>query len=117
MVVYEVNVRVAPAIQAAYRAWLSEHVAEMLRLDGFVSASIFTDETGEVDEDGWARIVVHYVLTGRDALDRYLRDDAPRMRTDGTARFGDRFAATRRILALDAVHGREPFGWAKSTGG
>jgi len=121
MIVYEVNIRVAPGVLAAYRAWLAGHIDEMLTLDGFVSASVFTDETDEAAasegdaSERWPSLVVHYVLTDRAAFDRYLATDAARMRADGVARFGDRFAATRRVLSLDAVQGRAPFGWAKKT--
>ena len=123
MIVYEVNLRVAPSVLPAYRAWLTAHIDELLRLDGFVAATVFADETddsegdlaGLDDADRWPRLVVHYTLTDRAALDRYFATDAPRMRADGVARFGDRFMATRRILALDTVQGRDPFGWSKKT--
>lgn len=114
MVVYEVNLRVAPDVFAAYRLWLADHIAQILALDGFVAATVFTDDAP--DPDGWSRLVVHYTLEDRAALDRYLEHDAPRMRADGVARFGDRFAATRRILAVESVHPKEPFGWRKVDG-
>lgn len=112
MVVYEVNLRVAPDVLAAYRVWLGDHIAEILALGGFVAATVFADDAP--DPDGWARLVVYYTLENRDALDRYLAHDAPRLRADGVARFGDRFAATRRILTVESVHPKEPFGWRKA---
>ncbi|MBE2185910.1 MAG: DUF4286 family protein [Rhodothermales bacterium] len=112
MVVYEVNLRVAPDVFAVYRTWLDGHIAEILALDGFVSATVFADDAP--DSDGWQRLVVHYALTDRAALDRYLEHEAPRLRADGATRFGDRFAATRRILLLETVHPKEPIGWRKA---
>jgi hypothetical protein len=84
MVLYEVSIRVTPEASAAYRDWLTAHVAEMLAFEGFTRAEVFEDDP---DADGAARLVVHYHV-----------EDAPRMRADGLARFGDRFTATRRIL-------------------
>ena len=40
-VVYEVNVEVDAAVHEAYRAWLRDHVAEMLALPGFRGAKVF----------------------------------------------------------------------------
>jgi quinol monooxygenase YgiN len=95
MVLYEVSIRVTPEASAAYRDWLTAHVAEMLAFEGFTRAEVFEDDP---DADGAARLVVHYHVRDVAALDRYLAEDAPRMRADGLARFGDRFTATRRIL-------------------
>ena len=95
MVLYEVNVRVAPETAAAYRDWLDAHVQEVLACDGFEGATVWDDAP---DADGWARLVVHYRVRDGAALDHYLERDAPRLRADGGARFGDRFATTRRVL-------------------
>lgn len=95
MLLYEVNVRIAADRADAYRAWLAGHVAEMLAFDGFTDAEVWRDTEADADA---ARIVVHYRLRDRAALDAYLRDHAPRMRADGLARFGDALAVARRVL-------------------
>ncbi|HYE57821.1 MAG TPA: DUF4286 family protein [Rhodothermales bacterium] len=95
MVLYEVSIRVAPDVAAAYRDWLAAHVSQMLTFEGFEQASVYEDDP---DPDGALRLVVHYHVRDAAALDRYLTEDAPRMRADGVARFGDRFTATRRVL-------------------
>lgn len=96
-VVYEVNVEVDAAIHEAYRAWLRDHVAEMLALPGFSGAKVF-DVLEPPPSAGRVGLCVQYALKDREALDDYLREHAPRMRADGVARFGDRFVATRRVL-------------------
>jgi hypothetical protein len=98
--VYEVNLDVDIAIAGEYRAWLQTHVAQMLALPGFVSAQLF--ELLEPAEAGRSAWCVHYHLCDAAALDAYLRDHAPRMRADGSARFGDRFRASRRVLLAGA---------------
>lgn len=96
MIVYEVDLDIDAAIADAYGAWLHAHVAEMLSLPGFEAAEVFV-----VADPPPARLqlCVHYRMRDDEALQAYLRDHAPRMRTDGLARFGDRFHASRRILA------------------
>ena len=39
-VTYEVNLVPDPSIEAAFDAWLDEHVSEMLRLPGFLTAVV-----------------------------------------------------------------------------
>jgi len=100
-VVYEVTLRVERGIVDAFRPWLHEHVAQMLALPGFLSASMMQ----QVEPDEGTDTVVfccHYRLRDQAALDEYLRDHASRMRGDGQARFGGRFSASRRVLALQA---------------
>lgn len=101
MILYEVNVRVEATIADAYRDWLDMHVAEMLEIEGFVRGAIYEDEAPE----GYRAFVAHYHVRNRAALDRYLAEDAPRMRADGTRRFGDKMAATRRVLPLHRSFG------------
>lgn len=97
MVLYEVTVDVEAAIALEYRAWLAEHVRELLALPGFLSAEVFDVET-EAETLECETLVVCYRLASHAALSDYLRQHAPRMRAQGVARFGRRFRATRRIL-------------------
>lgn len=97
MIVYEVNLDIAANTFAAYRAWLDAHVHEMLGLPGFESAEIF--ECAEpAPTVGTRTLCVQYRLADAAALERYLREDAPRMRADGDACFRGKFSATRRVL-------------------
>lgn len=100
MLVYEVNLSVDAGIGEAYAAWLHEHVAAMLRLDGFLGAEIFSRRPADEgrEDDGRVHWTVHYRLRDRDALETYFETHAEAMRRDGVDRFGDRFTATRRIL-------------------
>lgn len=95
--VYEVNLVVDAAIAPAYRAWLHDHVREMLALPGFVAAQVF-EVTAPPPSAGTLSLCTQYRLRDAAALDAYLREHAPRMRADGVARFGDGFRATRRVL-------------------
>lgn len=97
MIVYEVNLDIDAGAFGEYRAWLVAHVRKMLALPGFVSAEILECREPSPAADR-RHLTVAYRLAGEQALERYLREDAPRMRADGMARFGGKFTATRRIL-------------------
>ena len=96
-VTYEVNLAVDAEVLAAYRAWLADHVAEIVALPGFTGATTW-DVVDPPPPPGVAHLCVQYALVDAAALEAYLRDHAPRLRADGIARFGDRVRATRRVM-------------------
>lgn len=97
-IVYEVTLEIDAAIYGDYRAWLDAHVARILALPGFTGARIF-EVLEPAPPSGTAALCVQYALRDRAAFDAYLREHATCMRAEGIARFGDRFRASRRILA------------------
>jgi hypothetical protein len=96
VIVYEVRIVLDPAIADAYRAWLEAHIREILAIPGFNRAELLAED----DEGGHPVWTTRYHLEHREALERYLRDHAPRLRAEGVARFGGRFEATRRVSEL-----------------
>ena len=97
MIAYEVNLDVDADVFTPFRSWLDEHVRHMLALPGFVAAEIL-ERTDPPPPASRRSLCTIYRLTDAAALERYLREDAPRMRADGLQRFPDKFSATRRIL-------------------
>jgi hypothetical protein len=97
-VVYEVNLDLEAGVRAEYLDWLAPHVAEICALPGFLDARIL-EVTDPPPAAGRASLCVQYRLTGPQALGVYLTEHAPRLRAEGLARFGDRFSASRRVLA------------------
>jgi len=103
VIVYEVNVDVAPDIAEDYGAWLHAHIAEILALPGFTGATRYRRDDPARESDAAAptlRWTIHYRLRDRVALDDYLREHASRLRAEGLARFGNQFTATRRVLEV-----------------
>ncbi len=97
-VVYEVNLDLDATVRAEYLDWLQGHVAEICALPGFLGARIL-EVTDPPPAPGRASLCVQYRLTGPQALGIYLAEHAPRLRAEGLTRFGERFTATRRVLA------------------
>jgi hypothetical protein len=100
MVVYEVNLEFDVAIAAAYRAWLEEHIAEMLALPGFVSAQVH-EVVDPLPTAGRLGLCVRYQVADLGALETYQREHAPRLRADGLQRFGEEGVRTRRRVLRD----------------
>lgn len=96
--VYEVNLDLDAGVRAEYLEWLGAHVAEICGLPGFLDARVL-EVTDPAPAAGRASLCVQYRLTGPEALGSYLSEHAPRLRAEGLARFGDRFTASRRVLA------------------
>ncbi len=96
---YIVTVEVAPGSEADWNAWHEQvHIPEVLREPGFLSCRKWRDTTPA--EDGWARYVCHYELTGLDAVEQYASSDAARrLRADSDQKFGYVTRARRQVLA------------------
>jgi hypothetical protein len=97
MIVYEVNLEVQRSVYDEFRGWLAEHIRAIIALPGFAGAELFECTEAAV-ADAHCRLCVQYRLVDHAALERYLRDDAPRLRADGERRFGGKFSGRRRVL-------------------
>lgn len=92
---YEVELDVERAVAADYLRWLRAHMDQILALPGFLGAELLEED---VPGGQTRRFCARYRLRDDAALERYLREDAPRLREDGVRRFGSAFRATRRVL-------------------
>jgi uncharacterized protein DUF4286 len=102
---YVVSLEIAPESETAWLAWMRElHIPELLREPGFQRCRLWKD--GARAQDGWARYVAQYELTGPEAVERYLNGETvKRLRADGVARFGSAMRATRATLTEVASFG------------
>jgi hypothetical protein len=96
VIVYEVNLKVRESVRAAWLEWLHGHVEEMLAFPGFGTAEILAEDPAE---PGWRRYCVRYRVASRADLERYLAEDAARMRAEGMRLFAGQFEASRRVLS------------------
>ena len=95
--IYEVNLSVDAEVIDDYRAWLTGHVEQMLRIPGFVDAEVL-EVVDPPAAMGQAALSVRYRVHSMAALQDYFEHRAAAMREDGRRRFGDRFRAERRVL-------------------
>lgn len=103
-VIYEVECLLDPSIAADFDAWLPDHVRNVLACQGFTGAEI---QTPAGTADGPVLRRTQYRLESLAALERYLAEDAPRLRADA-ARFGDKASFSRRVFTPAGVPLRLP---------
>ena len=106
-IVYEVNVEVDAVLADDYRAWMDVHVREMVALPGFIGARIH-NLLAPAPDAGLQAMCVLFYLRDAAALDAYLREHAQRFRASSTARFGNRFRTTRRVMRHTVTMDSEP---------
>jgi len=98
-VIYEINYTVDAGIAKEYGAWLREHIARLLAIDGFTGAEHFTHRAcGE--EAAQVLLTVQYRLRNCAALRSYLQQHAPALRREVHNRFDGGFTVHRRIMEL-----------------
>ncbi len=96
-IIYEVNLEVDSSIEEAFLNWLKTHIADMLRIDGFLAATLLKER-----HSGKSLIwSVRYEVASIEQLEVYFAVQAQSMRQDGIKRFGDLFTASRKILELE----------------
>ncbi len=103
MVVYEVNLSIDREIFADYKAWLDDHILQMLEFPGFLNATILNQTMDSNNSDEQAHLTVQYQLESAEDLQTYFDEHAAKMRGDGVSRFEGRFSATRRIFEVEEI--------------
>lgn len=102
MVLYEVNLEVDINIFNDYITWLKNHLNEMLTIDGFKTAKIFTDISykNDITAHNCKMLVVLYEVESEDKVNNYFNNQAPKMRQQTIDTFGDKVKVSRRVLKL-----------------
>ena len=100
-VIYEVEARVDPSIVDEFDAWLPGHVREVIACPGFTGAEM-QHPVGEAPPGELLRRT-QYRVESLAALERYFGQDAPRLRADGAARFGEKVVFSRRLFTPSGV--------------
>jgi len=93
MIIYEVNIELDTEIISEFNEWLDEHINNMLQFEGFKSAK----KLNSIENEQYY-LTVQYNIESQEDLDRYLRNHAQKMRSEGIKKFGDKFIAHRRIM-------------------
>lgn len=89
MVTYEVSALVRPDLIVAYEAYMRRHIVDLLATGRFVKAT-FARATGH-------RYRIRYEARDRQSVDRYVAEDAPRLRADFAGHFPKGVEVSREI--------------------
>ena len=104
MYIYNVTVNIEPHVQEQWLSWMhNTHIPEMLATGKFLNARVCRVLVEE--ETGGITYAVQYTAHNRDALDRYYREDAPRLRQQTLDRFSESLVAFRTELEIISEHG------------
>lgn len=99
MIIYNVTLHVEDAACEAWVAWMQNtHIPEVLATGKFREARLCRVLTE--GSQGGSSYAVQYLATDREMLQRYYREDAPRLRQALADRFGELVVAFRTELEL-----------------
>ena len=103
MYIYNVTIHLDESVQEDWLRWMRDiHIPEMLATGKF-SKALMTRVMVE-EEMGGFTFSVQYTTDSKETLDKYYAEDAERLRSRGTARFGGKFMAFRTELAIVSEH-------------
>lgn len=98
MYIYNVTVNVDESILLDWMDWIKPHIKEVLKTGRFISAKL-TQVLVEEDMGG-VTFSIQYTAPTKEDLEAYYEHDAPKLRNDGLAKFGDKMLAFRTELKL-----------------
>jgi hypothetical protein len=97
MYIYNVTVNIDESIHKEWLIWIKEHIPQVLSTGKFQKATL---TKVLVEEDmGGVTYSIQYRSYSREALDRYYKEDAEKLRKDAL-RFGDKVLAFRTELQI-----------------
>ena len=99
MIIYNVTIKVAKAIQTEWLAWLQQvHIPEVLDTKCFSKATIH--QLLEIDDSEGPTYAIQYSAEKMADYKRYIDEFAATMRQRSFDRWGDQFIAFRTIMEV-----------------
>ena len=89
MVTYEVTALVRPDLVATYETYMRHHIVELLATGRFVRATF--------SRAGGNRYRIRYEAEDQKSVDRYIAEEAPRLRADFAEHFPKGVDVSREI--------------------
>ena len=98
MYIYNVTLSIDKSIHNEWLEWIHKHIPEVLATGKFISAKL--TEVLIEEEMGGVTYSVQYTAKSREDLDRYYKEDADRLQTEGIQKFADKMLAFRTELKV-----------------
>ena len=103
MYIYNVTTNIAETIHEQWVSWMREvHIPEMLATGKFSAAKMCKVLVEE--EMGGFTYSVQYTTTSKEVLEKYYKEDAPRLRQEAMKLFADKMLAFRTELEIISEH-------------
>lgn len=101
MILYNVTINIQESVHDQWMQWMQEkHINEVLATGKFSSARLVKVLVEE--EMGGITYAIQYTTDSMETLQKYYKEDAPRLREEGAQLFGDKMLAFRTELQLVA---------------
>ena len=101
MIIYNVTIKIQPAIETQWLKWLQEiHIPEVIGTGCFTKATVA--RLLEVDDSDGPTFTVQYFASGKKDYDHYIDTFAPGLREKSFREWGDQFIAFRSVM--EVVH-------------
>jgi Domain of unknown function (DUF4286) len=98
MIIYSVTVTMDHGIEEDWLAWMrTKHIPDVMDTGCFMAAHLHR-LLDPMPETGVSTFNVQYECVGMEAYEAYVELHAPRLQTEHTLRYKDRFVAFRTIL-------------------
>lgn len=103
MIIYNVTINIHESVHDQWMKWMQEkHISDVLATGKFSTARMVKVL---VEEDmGGITYSIQYSTDSKETLERYYKEDAPRLRDEGLALFGDKMLAFRTELEVISEH-------------
>ena len=103
MIIYNVTTTISESIHDQWVTWMQEqHIPEVLATGKFTSARLVKVLVGnENDEITYA---VQYTTDSKEKLDKYYKEDAPRLQNEAIRLFADKLFSFRTELEHISEH-------------
>ncbi|MGL2965304.1 DUF4286 family protein [Flavobacterium sp. XGLA_31] len=103
MIIYNVTINIHESVHDQWMQWMQEkHINDMLATGKFSSARMVKVLVEE--EMGGTTYSVQFTTDCKETLQRYYDEDAPALRAESAALFGDKMLAFRTELELISDH-------------
>ena len=99
MIIYNVTTNIQESVHDQWMIWMQhKHIPEILATGKFSSARMVRVLIEE--EMGGTTYSVQYTTDSKETLQKYYKDDAPKLREEGVKLFGDKMLSFRTELEL-----------------
>ena len=103
MIIYNVTINIHESVHDQWMKWMQEkHINEVLATGKFSTARMVKVLIEE--EMGGTTYSIQYTTENKEKLNRYFQEDAPQLRQEGLALFGDKMLAFRTELQVISEH-------------
>lgn len=98
MIIYNVTVNIDNSIHDEWLIWIKEHIPQVLSTGKFDKATLTKVLIDE--EMGGTTYSIQYRSYSREALEKYYKEDAERLKQEGLAKFADKMLSFRTELEI-----------------